>query len=496
MPDCEEPLPDPGAEPLAPLRVPRLFWPVALSLAGLMAAVLLVEPLEGMFTRGATNYNEGWNSYHQQEAEQGKPLYGARPGWVSTNYPPISFHLVGLASRLTGDVNQTGRWVALLSLALVAMLCGAIVRCLTGSTPLAAYTAFSVVIWLAVYKADRIGSNDPQLLGTAFSLVGLYAHFRDRERPLWLYASAIAFTVSVFTKHNLLAFPAAVGLHLILCGRWRDLRTWIGAIAGGSALLLLLTRWIDGPYFFAHILAPRAHSPGWWMISDYLMLFQVPIALAVFWSLRHRGRSSDAMVLALIAAHALALAFAGGDGVDKNIFFDCILALAVVGALAFAEYAPLLSMAYRGFPLAALLVAPIFGAVIKMPETLRWDLGMWRALPNRETDFDYAVGLVQNRPGPALCEDLLVCFEAGKPFLYDAYFANAMVKAGRLKEEELVALVEKASFRTVELDFPLEQERLMEPHDRRFTAGFLDALREHYHQEIRLYGWVILVPNE
>ena len=306
---------------------------MALSLTGALAVVLLLAPLAKMLAHGSTNYNEGWNAYHQQEAIQGKPLYGAPPGFVCTNYPPISFHLIGLASRVAGDVNQTGRWVSLLSLLLVAILCGSIVRLCTGSAPLAAYTALSVVIWLTVYLGNRIGMNDPQLLGTVFSLFGLYVYIRHPEKLGWLSISAAAFTISVFTKHNLLAFPAAVGLHLLLGGKWKRLAVWSGVVAGGSVLLVGLTRWVDGPYFVANILMPRTQTSWLENVTDYATLFQVPLAIALVWSLRHMGRSlTHIMALVVIVANVVAVAFAGGDGVDKNIFFDSLFSLAIVGA--------------------------------------------------------------------------------------------------------------------------------------------------------------------
>jgi hypothetical protein len=487
----------PSSQPLSPPNFPRLFWPVALSLAGLLAIVLLLTPLASMFAHGSTNYNEGWNAYHQEETVQSKPLYGGPPGLVCNNYPLISFHLIGLASRLTGDVNQTGRWVALLSFALVAMLCGVIVRRFTGSAPLAAYTALSVVIWLAVYMPNRIGMNDPQLLGTVFGLLGLYVYIREPEKLRWLCVSAVLFTLSVFTKHNLLAFPAAVGLHLLLRGKWKGLLVWGSVAAGGSALLLALTRWMDGPYFVAQMLAPRPRTTGVWELTIYLTLFQLPIALAVVWSLRNMGRSlSHIMVLALIAAHAVAAVFAGGYGVGKNIFFDCVFGLVVVGALVFAEYAPLLAgVKYRGFLLAALLVAPAFGIVIATPLALKGDWDILRGLPNRGRDFDVALKLLQSRPGPALCEDLLLCFEAGKPFTYDAHFTFGLVKAGRVKEEELVALVENARFRTVQL-FLFGDKNLTPGKQPRFTARFVEALKQHYRPEALLSDSVVLVPNE
>jgi hypothetical protein len=487
----------PDAKPLSPLTVPKLFWPAAIGLAVLLAAVLLVEPLAAVFARPGINYNEGWNAYHQRQTMQGEPLYGAPPGLVGINYPPISFHLIGLASRLTGDVNRTGRWVALVSLALVAALCGAVVRRLTGSTPLAAYTALNVVVWLAVYMPNRIGMNDPQLLGTVFSVLGLYLYIREPEKRLWLCLSAAAFTVSVFTKHNLLAFPAAVGLNLMLRGRWKGLAVWGGVAACGSALVLALTRWIDGPYFFAYILAPRTRSDSLARLTDYLTMFQLPLAVALFWSLRRMGRSlTHVMALALILSHALALAFVGGDGVDRNIFFDCVFSMVVIGSLVFAEYAPMLAgVKRRGFLLAALLVAPAFGVVLAAPWALRNEWAALRRLPGRSRDFDFSVGLLRSRPGPALCQDLLLCFEAGKPFLYDPYFAYAELRAGRVGEDKLVALAENARFPSVQLNLTRDEKGLPPGARLLFTARFVDALLKRYRVEAVRDGSVVLAAN-
>lgn len=490
--------PMPDTQLPSPSNLPNLFWPLALGLAGLVAVTLLVGPLTKMLTHESASYNEGWNAYHQEETIQGKQLYGVPPGLVCDNYPPLSFHLIGLASRLTRDVNQTGRWVALVSLFLVAILCAAIVRQFTESTPLAAYTALSVVIWLAEYMPERVGVNDPQLLGMVFSLLGLYAYIREPYQLRGLCISALSFTASVFIKHNLLAFPAAVGLHLLLMRRWKGLLVWGAVVAGGSALLVALTQWVDGPYFIANMLVPRASKLELAKITDYFTLFQIPIALAVIWSLCSvRGSLGHIMILALIVAHVLAVVFISGDGVDRNIFFDCIVGLTIVSALVFSEYAPLLTgVKHRDFLLGALLVAPAFGVVIGLPKALRLEELMMRKLPERERDFNFAVKLLKSRPGPALCEDLLVCFDAGKPFVYDAYFANSMVKVGRVKEEELVALVRDASFQTVEVDlFPGEKNLI--PGDRlRFTARFMEELMKRYRLEATLSGSVLLVPNE
>jgi hypothetical protein len=459
-----------------------------------------------MLAHGSTNYNEGWNAYHQQEAREGRRLYGETPQLVCNNYPPVSFYLIGLASRLMGDVNQTGRWVAFLSLVLVAALCGAIVRRFTASTPLAVYTALQVVIWLAVYKEDRIGMNDPQLLGTVFSILGLYVYIREPEKPGWLVLSALAFSISVFTKHNLLAFPAAVGFHLLLRKVWKGVAIWGGTAALGSALLLALTQSRDGPYFFAHLLAPRTQL-GWLpQVTDYATMFQLPLMIGVVWALWDTRISMRyVMALSLGIAHGLAFGFVGGGGVDTNIFFDSLFSLVIVGALVFAEIAPYAAkLERRGILLAALLIAPAIGIAIQIPRTLRKDwvpskfaFSLQRnSVSARARDFDFAVGVLRGRPGPALCEDLLLCFEAGKPFLYDPFFTMSMFKVGRAKEDELVALVDTRTFRTVQLDLNTGNTALVPGERPRFTARFVDALLRNYRTEMRLSGSVILIPND
>jgi hypothetical protein len=74
------------------------------------------------------DYNEGWNAFRQQAAAQGQALYAAPPGLDITNYPPVSFHLVGLLSHLGGDVNTIGRVLSVLAVAALAALAGALVR--------------------------------------------------------------------------------------------------------------------------------------------------------------------------------------------------------------------------------------------------------------------------------------------------------------------------------------------------------------------------------
>ena len=481
--------------------LPRLFWPAILALAGLVAAVLMLSPMAAMFGHGSTCYNEGWNAFYIRDTIQGKPLYGAPPGLTGNNYPPLSFHLLGLLSRVlspTGaDLNLIGRWVALVSLAGVAVLCGAIVRRLTASTPLAAYTAFVVVVWMAVFKSDRIAMNDPQLLGTVFSLLGLYVYIRFPDRPVWLVISAAVFTASVFTKHNLLAFPAAVGLHLLWERKWRNLAIWGAAGVAGTVAMLLWTRAVDGPFFLANLLLPRTRTAWLIHLTDYAVFFPTAIVLAFVWAL-HQRKNSPRFVLALafFTTNFIAAAFAGGYGVDRNIFFDPMFTLAMIGSLVFFEFAPGLSAALAGgmwtaLPLAALLLAPSLGILLELPFRLRLESLEFHSVARRSADLDFTVNLLRQRSGPALCEDMLVCFEAGKPLLYDPFSVNNRIKLGRLNQDSVVKLIEDRNFETVQLT-----GSDLSPEERdHFSAKFMESLIRCYRVEARLSSLLVLVPK-
>jgi hypothetical protein len=225
-------------------------------------------------------------------------------------------------------------------------------------------------------------------------------------------------------------------------------------------------------------------------VAIYCTVFQLPILLAVVWSLRHAGH---VLMLALIVSNALAVAFASGFGVSRNVFFDSVLCLALVGALAFAEWAPIVAARNeRAFRLAGLLLTPMLGFLILIPYSLTASSTPRRLVREQTKEFDSSVRLLRSRPGPALCENLLLCFEAGKAYTYDPFSAINMVLAGRIKEAELVALLESASFRTVQLD-----GADLAPGARTgFTAKMMEALANRYRVEARFSDSVLLVPKE
>src|SRR5215467_19603 len=276
---------DPSTEPrLRPLLFGTAMADKWLSAAvvSLMAVILLglfQFPVRRIFANVQVNYNEGWNAYRTAMAAKGVPLYSAPPqGLVgATAYPPISFHLVSwLGNESTFTV--AGRLVSLFALLATGIFIALIVKQEGGSKLTAIFSFLLYEIGIALLRADRIGMNDPQLLGEAFSAAGLYVYVRDPGSKRLLCISALFFCLGGFTKHNLVALPAAVAIDLLLRS-WRSFATWASAMVVCAGLLTAATMLVDGRYFFTHLLGggggrTYSYMTAWSQFHKYGEKFQ------------------------------------------------------------------------------------------------------------------------------------------------------------------------------------------------------------------------------
>jgi dolichyl-phosphate-mannose-protein mannosyltransferase len=445
-------------------NVSAVPWWIALACLTVLAYLFLWWPLERTPVHMEVNYNEGWNAYNQQRAASGEALYGKPPLYYYTNYPPVSFHLIGLAGNLTGDFNLTGRWISLLSLFAVGALSGLTVWRLTGLKLSGLYTALALVILVVSLREDRIGMNDPHLLGMAFGALGLYWLVLDPRSIRWLCLSGAAFAVSVFTKQSLVAIPAAIAIYLFLDFR-RAFWTWLAAAAAACVLLLGLTFALDGRHFLEHMALPRVSDfPHFGdHISSYLLLSWMAIAGAAAWCFLAGVRGILRLLIwMLVATHAVALWFATGAGV-------------VAGLLLLTAFLP---AAYRcatlGYP----------------AELVRSSLR-----PAFEAEFTGLVRYIQTRNGDALCEALLVCYEAGKPEVYDPYLVTQLLSTGKLPESDILRLLDERHFAVVQTDIVNGVDPLAVSGHDRFSPAFMRHLFDNYRMVWRTGHFAAFVPK-
>jgi hypothetical protein len=441
------------------------------------------------------DYNEGWNAYRDQLAAHLVPLYSTPPALEITNYPPLSFHLVGLLSHLTGDVTITGRILSLISLAIVCLVIRSITRQFANSDCPGTCAALLFAVWLEVWMPNRIGVNDPQLLGMAFEMMGFYYFIKHSGSGRGMRTSAVLFSLAVFTKHNLIALPLGAGASLLINREWRLLSRWVTAGLLSVALLFLATEIVDGPYFLAHMMRARAYqlSDALWQSIPYLLVFLPFFGIAAAWV--HRNRFSARrrpLALSWLAAHVMAFVFSGGDGTGRNMFFEAIVLDAIIVVIAFRDL-----FARRGsgsaMVAALLLAVPMLFPLCLLPGRVSASMREWHELPRLQDEFARGVSLLRSPASPILCENLLMCYRAGEPSAFDPFFVLDQIKTGRINECEILDLVESQRLGAVEIgdmDAPEPATRL------RFTKPFMQALSRRYKVVLRTPRFTILMPAD
>ncbi len=140
------------------------MWAAAIALMGICAVATGWFPLLSITSLPSRNYNEGWNAYRQWMTVQGQPLYGDPSALWTTNYPFLSFHIIGLLGGAKGHMVLAGRAVCFAALLAVAGLAGGIVRGVTGARAGAVYAGLWLFAGIGAFNGAGRAVDDPELL--------------------------------------------------------------------------------------------------------------------------------------------------------------------------------------------------------------------------------------------------------------------------------------------------------------------------------------------
>lgn len=405
----------------------KLVWSAAAALA-LVTLGLLIRNILAIPAHVPLDPNEGWNAAHALAAMAGRGLYPPPQALMVNNYPPLSFYLIGLLAR-HGDPIIAGRWVALASFLFCAVSIETLLRRMEcGLRAIVLGTLFFAATLLIT--SDYVGMDDPQLLGHAVQMGALLLLLRER-----IMIAAALFAASLFLKHNLLALPLASGLWLLL----RDRRAGLHFLLWGTAFTLLglvVFQLITGTSLLAQLASPRLFSLGnveaaakqlWWAPLPI-------IAMAGFWP----DRQSLFCSLYAAVAMLLGLAFATGDGVDANAFFDLAIALSLALGL----------VVERGR-------WPVIAAASALPLLIFFGISF------RDNNFFFArafaqssaadIAFLKGRAGPTLCDQLSLCLWAGKGADVDVFNIGEAIKAGARSPAPLVDMIAARHFAALQL---------------------------------------------
>ncbi|HEV2909441.1 MAG TPA: hypothetical protein VGX02_09220, partial [Candidatus Eremiobacteraceae bacterium] len=420
------------------------------------------------------NYNEGWNAYHATEVMRGAGLYPAAPRFFFNNYPPLSFFVLATASRLFGDPIVAGRWISLAAfIAWVALVqpIGRALGCRANETRFAALLFGANTLLFTEY----VGINDPELLGHAVAAFGLLAVLQRPRTIGRMWACAVMFSVAVFIKHSLLVVPVVCVTWLMMFDRRAGRALLVaGATVGVAGIVCCVSMFGWG--FLAQLAAPRMYvlaravgKSSLWMVR---MIALIAILIVLIRRFPRDGSVALCALYAGIASFVGAISI-GGDGVNWNVMFDATWALCLSAAVALNRLtgAPVVSRRIRARLAATYLIVPTIALAVNARTA--WLSPSYWLTPRRVESAAAGrdIAFIKSHAGPALCEELALCFWAGKPVEVDLYNMQQRIRTASRRSDELVQLLNARYFSVVQLDTPTR------PLDRPFADALLRSYR-------------------
>lgn len=420
---------------------------VGIALSGATMLALLV-PLFWSFADRSfhvllENYNEGWNALYIDRAKAGVALYPGADELLLNNYPPLSFYLLAGVSRLVGDAMVAGRLMSAASFLVVTALVTVVVAA-RGSRAAGLFAGSFFGLSFACFPGQRIGLNDPQLLGHALMLAGLVAVWLAPERAGAVALAAVAMVLGGMVKHNLLAMPVATTVWMMWRGRHSAvLWAWSAGLSGAAGLALMIG--IGGPPMIDSMLAPRhvSFAHGLALCRKLIALIDIPLLLSVAGLPSIRVRSDLVFAaLLLIAGLTEMVLFAGGDGVVANIAYDLLVGQAIAIGLA---------VSYVRQPV--LIVVPVlfYFSLVLPVDQIKEMLAGNPARATRERVVEADVAYLAAHPGHALCFDPALCWYAGRPPEFDPFNMGQQFSLGLRSSATLTRRLAEKRYAVVEL---------------------------------------------
>jgi len=423
---------------------------------GACALIYAYPPLAGMFLQQSESYNEGWNAFHTARLLAGETLYPSIDSFIQNNYPPVSFYVVGAVSWLTGDTLIAGRLVALGSLLVVCAAMGVIVLRLTRSTILAGLAGLIIFAVIAGNYQIYVAYDDPQMLGHAFMALGALCLTADKLTRRRIMAASALMLLGGFTKHMLVALPAAASLWLLLRGR-RDFTIWIAFSASAAVLALGACYLLYGGEFFSSVLGhQRQTSPGLLLLGlSGIFPLSAVILLGAFPLTRAAELKSPAGLLALatLVSVVVALLARSGKGVDANAYFDIAIYGAPAAILAIKAISESIIDRVSARAVAALLwlllitpaVAP---APMRLPALVSWS----QSQPEKAAAAKSIIEEIRAVDGDVACQRLAYCYWAGEPFMVDFFNIGQAASASPEISAAMDAYLASGKIAAIQLD--------------------------------------------
>ncbi|MBD2101112.1 glycosyltransferase family 39 protein [Leptolyngbya sp. FACHB-261] len=419
------------------------------------------------------NYNEGWNAYYALKAFSNLDLYQSQSQWTAVNYPPLSFYIVGGIGKLLGDPLQAGRYISFLALLVVSLGVSQAVKQLGGRPFDAVFSGIFCLALFGAFSNDYVGMNDPQLLAHAFVTGGLLCYLRKPADNCNLLMVASFVALGLFTKHNLIALPIAITIDLLLRSRQKFLR-WLVYFALLIGAFTVITCTVAGIGFLDQVSSSRLYRLDRLFVGKGLVMTKrlvIPLLATMPWLVYALSREQLRVVsLYLLLSILVGFYAIGGDGTNFNMFFDAYISLSIAAGMLLSylnqvrvrQAGNVINQLQKQLLDVACSAMPIVLSLSILAMTVRYVvqennfLAAYYRLEALEQIYLEDVKFLANQPGLAICEDLLLCYLAKKPFVYDPFMAGQMTATGKLDEGETIDALKSGYFPVVQLNQPLE----------------------------------------
>jgi hypothetical protein len=451
-----------------------LLWA---AIAGLVATWIsaAVGPGYALFRLIPNGYNEGWNAYWAEVAWSGGELYPAINSPISNNYPPMSFYIVGGLGTLLGDNIFAGRLLASISLIVVAANVFIWLRINQVSRSVATFAAMLFLAVFSTYAPAYIAMNDPQLLAHAVMLTSAVVLWRYNFSRRALIAAAVLMVVAGTIKHLLIALPLATTTWIALYRR-QHLAMWLILSVSVVAVAIAVIYVTQGSIFFHDMASSRVYSRMLvetgvrrvWQSFGFLVILSGTAGIAYlsrFNSKVVREQAAFALLYLLLAAFIGGLA-ASGKGVDRNAFFDFLIAasLAVAIGVEHMGYPPTVKPKPGWVnPLVVSAIAAGCSTLVVIEAANQWPT-RWRLLQQTETREADAVRVIADirrlGGGAAACEELSLCYWAGSAFKVDFFNYGQKLATASVPAADCEATFSSGSISLVQVNSPRGDARL------------------------------------
>jgi len=166
------------------------------------------------------------------------------------------------------------------------------------------------------------------------------------------------------------------------------------------------------------------------------------------------NRSSTLLIgLYVLVAGIWGLFISGGDGIWHNAIFDLIIAVVIAGGLFIGTFAHQCRGRWSRRSIThVLIVISFLPILLKIPSMVSDLKRALITLPKSEQVVAGDIDFIAEQEGPVLCENLALCYWAGKAFEVDFFYLGQKLKADLVSESAIIASIENHSFSVIQTD--------------------------------------------